>query len=296
MAKNPNSEDILKIAVGKKKKNRKADFDSDGVITAEDARKRLRVEEGLDPPTYDDTYSIISEKALEEIIKNNNSYDYTFNEDPLYRQYKKMYSDEGAKAAEHVYGLASGLTGGYGNSYAASAAAGVLGDYADKLAKKTAELEERNYKRQGDEISALYKIFDAFSDADDREYKRYRDRLIEYNNKRKEEKDFAFDAAGAGDYRFLKALGIDTAALENKARENAAKFLARFGDYSGLKDMGVDLTKLNEDNLYKVARIFAKYGDYSLLNFLGADTEDRETEDYYKRLLLKARYGKYLYG
>lgn len=51
----------------------------------------------------------------------NNGFSYDFNADALYQQYKDQYMKQGKMAMQDAMGQASALTGGYGNSYAATA-------------------------------------------------------------------------------------------------------------------------------------------------------------------------------
>ena len=102
-------------------------------------------------PEYSENgqYKALSQSLLDSVL-NTKDFSYDINSDALYNQYKDMYTTEGKKAAEHIYGLNTSLTGGYGNSYASSAAAAAYGEYMSQLSDKAAELEERAYERYKD--------------------------------------------------------------------------------------------------------------------------------------------------
>ena len=74
------------------------------------------------------------EKEYKNLLaqKLNSKFDYDVNTDELYQQYVDSYSKMGKRAAEDVMGQASALTGGYGNSYATTAAAQTYQQYLDK--------------------------------------------------------------------------------------------------------------------------------------------------------------------
>lgn len=239
-------------------------------------------------------YQLTSEDYLEKMLKEASSFNYDLNADPLFRQYRDIYEKESELSAKNIFGLASALTGGYGNSYAASAVSSVVGDYLDKLTAKGQQLSENAYEKHRDRLNdyyTAYKEYGALAKAED-----------EKEDKAKAEEKaiadafekLAFDAADAGDYSFLEKLGINTDNLKNRDEIKKAELFAKYGDYSGLEKMGFDITNLNKEEQYELARLFASYGDYSLLNLLGADTKNQEQEDYYNRILLWARYLKAL--
>jgi hypothetical protein len=60
------------------------------------------------------------DKAMNDIL-NRKAFSYDLNGDALYQQYKDMYMAQGKLAMQDTMGQAASMTGGYGNSYAASA-------------------------------------------------------------------------------------------------------------------------------------------------------------------------------
>lgn len=163
-------------------------------------------------------------------LLNSSRREYEPQADSLYRQYRDMYSEGAKKAAENAYGLAASNSGGWGSSYALSAARGAYSDYMKGLDSKAAELQESAEKRAESERESL---IDAYRLAGD-----YEDRLL----KRASEKESsAYRAAkDAGDYSRLQALGIDVSQLKNEDLYDIAKIYAQYGDYSLLSGLGVD--------------------------------------------------------
>ena len=277
MSKRITRQDILDMAVNKLPPDMAADVNQDGKITPEDAR--------LAPDGIDVEDALMSRELMDRLMTMPD-FGYDREEDPLYRQYRDMYERAGEKAAENAFGLAASYTGGYGNTYAASAANDAYAMYMDRLAAKGEALEQQAYDRYRDDRSDLYRRLEAAAalekESYDRAYQQERDRkddaYREDELRLKEQSaeqsrldaliGFAFDAADKGDFSYLDALGVDTGALRQKETMDEAAFYARYGDLSGLKAMGVDVSRLKKDQLFDVAALFAKYGNYSLLKLL----------------------------
>ena len=66
-------------------------------------------------------------------IENPAKFEYNLNEDALYQQYADQYTKMGKMASEDTMGKAAALTGGYGNSYAATAANQAYNSYMQDL-------------------------------------------------------------------------------------------------------------------------------------------------------------------
>ncbi len=105
-------------------------------------------------------------------------FSYDPEKDPAYLSLRDSYVDRGRQAMKDVYAEASGLTGGYGNSYAASAGAKAYGDQLEKLNDRIPELVDAAYRRYSDGRDDAYKKFRTASDY-------YADLLDRYYNDRK---------------------------------------------------------------------------------------------------------------
>ena len=262
-----------------------------------------------------DVYTYMSQKMLDKIISQSSSYSYDMNADPLYQQYADMYRNESKTAAKDIFGLASSLTGGYGNSYASTAASGIYSQYADKLALKGLELEQKNYDRHTDSIKNMKSVYEAYrsrqeseaekerderdfqykKEKDEKEflYKQERDILSDEKESLEKQLEFAFKAAENGDYGYLESLGVDVTALRRNEAYETAAYKAQYGDYSGLKELGINTDKLINDKLSEQAELFAKFGDYSVLRELGVDITNLKAEEKRELAEMYAKYGDY---
>ena len=72
------------------------------------------------PGEYSSSYTSQINSMLDKIL-NRTPFSYDMNADPIYQQYKDQYVRQGQTAARDVTGQMAALSGGYGNSYAATA-------------------------------------------------------------------------------------------------------------------------------------------------------------------------------
>ncbi len=258
-------------------------------------------------------YASLSEELLESVL-NSEDFSYDMNADALYNQYKDMYSEQGKQAAEHIYGLNSALTGGYGNSYASSAASAAYSEYMSALSEKAAELESNAYERYKDKNAALRENLETVNSLLENDYEKYRDSVSDYyknedlavskeNQALKKEQlaaelkndeiSLAFKAADMGDYSLLSKLGIDTSSTQSERDFEAALKKAELGDYSELQKLGINTDYIEYSNTVKIAEELAKYGDYSGLAALGVDITDLQDKDNLAAALQKAQLGDY---
>jgi hypothetical protein len=75
---------------------------------------------GENRPDYTSKYADTI-AALADKIANRKEFSYDFNADPLYQNYKDQYTRQAQLGQANAMGQAAALTGGYGNSYAATA-------------------------------------------------------------------------------------------------------------------------------------------------------------------------------
>ncbi len=92
-------------------------------------------------------------RTLMDELENRKPFSYDPEADMLYQQYRDQYHNAGKLAMEDTVGVASGLTGGYGSTYAENAGMTSYGQYLDKLNNVLPELYDRSrsdYDRQTD--------------------------------------------------------------------------------------------------------------------------------------------------
>lgn len=106
--------------------------------------------------------------------------------DPRYSRYVEQYTAAGRRAMEDTAARSAALTGGYGSSYAASAAQQDYDAYMHRLADVLPELYADAYERYTAEGKALQARYEAVKDAAEDEYARYKDER-DYSAKRESE-------------------------------------------------------------------------------------------------------------
>jgi hypothetical protein len=104
-------------------------------------------------------------------ILNRKPFEYNVNEDALYNQYKDKYIAQGKLASADAMGQASALTGGYGNSYAATVGNQAYQASMQDLNNIIPELYSLALERDTNEKNDLYNKHSMLSD----EYASYAD-------------------------------------------------------------------------------------------------------------------------
>ena len=89
--------------------------------------------------------------ALYDQYKNRDPFSYDFNADALYQQYKDMYMQQGKVAMQDAMGQAAAMTGGYGNSYAATVGNQAYQEHLGKLNDVIPELYQLAYSKYNQE-------------------------------------------------------------------------------------------------------------------------------------------------
>lgn len=100
------------------------------------------------------------DKAL-EALTNREKFTYDLNGDALYQQYKDQYITQGKQAMMDTIGQASAMTGGYGNSYAATVGNQTYQGYLQQLNNKIPELYQlalEKYNSEGDQLAQKYGV------------------------------------------------------------------------------------------------------------------------------------------
>lgn len=132
--------------------------------------------------TYSSEYADRINSALDNIT----NWNYDPMQDASYRALASVYNARGNRSAKNTMADAAALNGGYGTSYAASAAQQARNQYNQELAALIPDLEQNAYDRATNTYAALRDIDDAmygrFRDTEsdkvnqwDRRYQTYRD-------------------------------------------------------------------------------------------------------------------------
>ena len=130
-------------------------------------------------PTYESKYDNMIEDSLNKII-NKEAFSYDFNADPLYQNYKDQYTKLGKEAAMNAAASVSGLTGGYGSSYGATAASQANQQYLTELNDKIPELYNAALQKYQMEVDNNYRQFNALQSEESRLYGQHRDDVSDY--------------------------------------------------------------------------------------------------------------------
>jgi hypothetical protein len=128
---------------------------SDAVKQAADQLTAINIQK---PGAYQSEYQP-QLKDLAGKILNRKEFSYDLNGDALYNQYKDRYVGMGQQAMMDTMGMASKLTGGYGNSYAQLAGQQAFHGYLQGLNDKVPELYQLamdRYNQQGNDLMTRY--------------------------------------------------------------------------------------------------------------------------------------------
>lgn len=120
-------------------------------------------------------------KAALDRINNREKFTYDLNGDALYQQYKDQYINQGRLAMQDTMGQAAAMTGGYGNSYAATVGNQAYQGYLQKLNDVVPELYKlalNKYSLEGQELKDQYALL---KDQYNTEYGQHRDKVGDWN-------------------------------------------------------------------------------------------------------------------
>lgn len=126
------------------------------------------------------TYGESLKEALNR-INNREKFTYDLNGDALYQQYKDQYINQGRMAMQDTMGQAAAMTGGYGNSYAATVGNQAYQGYLQKLNDVVPELYNlalNKYNLEGQELKDQYSLL---KDQYNTEYGQHRDKVGDWN-------------------------------------------------------------------------------------------------------------------
>ena len=135
--------------------------------------------EGQKPGDYVSKYGDQIQSLLDRIL-NRDPFKYDFNADPMYQMYKDRYLQQGRMAMQDTMGDAAALTGGYGNSYAATAGQQAYQSYLQGLNDRIPGLRDFAYNAWLNEGDRIRSNLSTLQGLDDTDYGRYRDTVGDY--------------------------------------------------------------------------------------------------------------------
>lgn len=112
--------------------------------------------------------------AMDKIL-NREDFNYDFNGDAFYQQYKDKFVQQGKQAMIDTVGQQAALTGGYGNSWAQSAGQQAYHGQLDKLNDIIPELQKLALDKYNAEGEELYNRYGVIADMDGRDFQRWQE-------------------------------------------------------------------------------------------------------------------------
>ena len=131
---------------------------------------------------YKSAYADYLDTALSD-LQNQKPFEYDVNKDALYKQYAEQYKNLGQQAMEDTTAQMAGLSGGYANSYAATAGQQAYQQYLSELNNKLPELYAQARQNYENNKNELYNQAQLYGNLDAEAYNRYAQNREYYANK-----------------------------------------------------------------------------------------------------------------
>lgn len=165
-----------------KPKEAYSDFDTPYGYDIRKAQLSLEQLDKNKPTAYRSQYG----NNINALINNmaNRKFAYDVNADALYNQYKKNYMNQGKLAMQDTIGQAAAMTGGYGNSYAATVGNQAYQSYLEKLNDRIPELYQLALDRYNTEGADMQNLYSMMANQEAQEYGKYRDTVGDYQTDR----------------------------------------------------------------------------------------------------------------
>ncbi len=124
------------------------------------AAKKKTQEHEAKRPVYVSRWEQEMDDALQQM--ENRRFSYDVEADPVYGSYRRAYTRKGKLAMEDTLGKTTALTGGYGNSWAATAAQDSYNGYMQSLTDKIPQLYQLAQSRFDQETKQLNEQYDHY--------------------------------------------------------------------------------------------------------------------------------------
>ena len=147
---------------------------SNTVKEAEKARDSLKA-----PDAYQSQWNDQIQATIDKIL-NREKFSYDLNGDALYAQYADKFKQQGKMAMMDTMGQAAAMTGGYGNSYAATAGNQAYQAHLSELNDIVPELYQMAYEKYRNEGQDLVDQYSLLSAQDQQDYGKHRDQVSDY--------------------------------------------------------------------------------------------------------------------
>lgn len=194
-------------------------------------------------PSFDYTYDSEMRALIDQILNSNLA---DWKQGDQYAALRDQYAANGEMGMNDLLGQVSSRTGGLASSYAASVANQEYNDWMSKLEQAAREMYQQD---RSDKLNSLGVLSDAY----DREYGEYGDKLNQWNTDR----NFAYQQAQDALANQWKQKEWDYNMSQdewNKAAQQA-DMMASYGDFSGYKALGYTDSQINQmRQAYQIAQ------------------------------------------
>lgn len=194
-------------------------------------------------PSFDYTYDSEMRALIDQILNSNLA---DWKKGDQYSALRDQYAANGEMGMNDLLGQVSSRTGGLASSYAASVANQEYNDWMSKLEQAAREMYQQD---RSDKLNSLGVLSDAY----DREYGEYGDKLNQWNTDR----NFAYQQAQDALANQWKQKEWDYNMSQdewNKAAQQA-DMMASYGDFSGYKALGYTDSQINQmRQAYQIAQ------------------------------------------
>ena len=181
------------------------------------AKKNADTLAGQKPKDYQSGFTAQLE-ALYQEISSRPGFSYDPASDTAFQSYAAQYARQGQAAMRDALGQAAHLTGGYGSSYAQSAAQQSYQQYLRQLSDVLPQLQSAAYSRYRDAGEALLDRYKLLQGQDNAEYSRWQDQVNAWQKEVAQAQD-EYDKISSRDlknYQLLLDYYMDKAAAEQK--------------------------------------------------------------------------------
>lgn len=130
-------------------------------------------------PTYNPQYDA-QINALFDKLMSRDKFSYDASSDPLFQQYRDIYTQQGKLAMQDTMGQAAALTGGYGSSYGQAVGQQQYDAYLQKINEMVPQFYGQAYEQYAAEGNDLQNQYNMLLSKDSQDYARYQDSLNQY--------------------------------------------------------------------------------------------------------------------
>ncbi len=240
----------------------------------EAARSLLESLASLRPADYQSSFAAQLE-ALYQEISSRPCFSYDPASDAAFQSYAAQYARQGSAAMKDTLGQSAHLTGGYGSSYAQSAAQQSYQRHLQQLSDMLPQLQLVAYNRYRDAGEALLDRYGLLQGQEEAEYDRWQDQVAAWQ-KEVAQAQSQYDQISSRDlknYQLLLDYFADKAAAEQKGMRTSST------GSSAVSSIGntASLSSTAADSLERAMRNYLKSGDTQQADTLLSQYKGRMT-------------------